>query len=141
MVWSDIAIADIATLQTVLNQKEVAAMKNAPNGYAPLDCNAEVPMLNLKDGVANGLATLDSGGKVPSSQLPTMSGVSLLDIDLRTPSASAFPQVTAMTAYLGWHWEMTRDVVSGIHGAVRMPLAVTPASPAIVLDLAGSAAG
>jgi Carbohydrate-binding module family 5/12 len=54
MVWSDITIADIATLQTTLDAKEVKTAK----------------------GVANGYASLDSGGKVPTTQLP-------VSIDLR----------------------------------------------------------
>lgn len=49
MVWSDITIADVASLQTSLNALQPTSAK----------------------GVANGYASLDSGGKVPTTQLPT----------------------------------------------------------------------
>lgn len=48
MVWTDIAIADVANLQTTLNGKQDTSAKGAVNGYA----------------------SLDSGGKVPTTQLP-----------------------------------------------------------------------
>src|SRR5499427_7279019 len=54
MVWSAIAQADVTGLTAALNAKEATANKGAVNGYA----------------------SLDSGGKVPSSQLP-------VSIDLR----------------------------------------------------------
>ncbi len=41
------------------------------NGVATLDSNGKVPIVQLKTGQANGLATLDSGGKIPASQLPS----------------------------------------------------------------------
>jgi len=54
MVWSDITQADVAGLSAALTAKEATANK----------------------GVANGYASLDSGGKVPTTQLP-------VSIDLR----------------------------------------------------------
>ena len=69
------------------------------------------------------------------------SGVSLLDIDLRNPTANAFPTVTALTAWDAWHWEMTKDVLSAIFGAVRIPPSITPVSPEIRLDLGAAASG
>ena len=65
MVWSAIAQADVTGLSAALNAKEATANK----------------------GVANGYASLDSGGKVPSSQLP-------VSIDLRWAGTYA-----AATAY------------------------------------------
>ena len=65
MVWSAIAQADVTGLTTALNAKENTANKGAVNGYA----------------------SLDSGGKVPSSQLP-------VSIDLRWAGTYA-----AATAY------------------------------------------
>jgi hypothetical protein len=60
MVWSDIAISDVANLQTTLNGKQDTSAKGAVNGYA----------------------SLDSGGKVPAAQLP-------VSIDLRWAGAYA----------------------------------------------------
>jgi hypothetical protein len=58
MVWSTIAIADVASLQTTLNAKQDTSAKATANGYA----------------------SLDSTGKVPTTQLPT-------PIDLRWAGA------------------------------------------------------
>ena len=60
MVWSAITIADVANLQTSLNAKQDTSAKGAVNGYA----------------------SLDSGGKVPTTQLP-------VSIDLRWAGAYA----------------------------------------------------
>ena len=60
MVWSAIAQADVTGLTAALNAKEATANK----------------------GVVNGYASLDSGGKVPTSQLP-------VSIDLRWAGAYA----------------------------------------------------
>ena len=60
MVWSDIAIADVASLQTSLNAKQDTSAKAQVNGYA----------------------SLDAGGKVPAAQLPAA-------IDLRWAGAYA----------------------------------------------------
>lgn len=46
-VWSDIAITDVASLQTTLNGKENTSAKGAASGYAPLDASSKVPAVNL----------------------------------------------------------------------------------------------
>jgi hypothetical protein len=47
MVWSAIAIADIATLQANLDSRQATSQKGVANGYAPLDSAAKVPIVNL----------------------------------------------------------------------------------------------
>lgn len=46
-----------------------------PDGIATLDSNGKVPSSQLTIGQANGIASLDSNGKVPASQLPTDTGL------------------------------------------------------------------
>ena len=47
MVWSTIAIADVANLQTSLNAKQDLSAKGAVNGYASLDSAGHVPTTQL----------------------------------------------------------------------------------------------
>src|SRR5215470_5803805 len=45
--------------------------KGVANGVATLGAGVKIPIAQLPAGTANGVASLDSGGKVPVSQLPT----------------------------------------------------------------------
>ena len=47
MVWSTIAIADVASLQTSLNAKQDTSAKATANGYASLDATGKVPTTQL----------------------------------------------------------------------------------------------
>src|SRR5215470_9267978 len=62
--------------------------KGIANGVATLDSGTKVPVAqipaipvaNLPAGVANGVASLDSGGKVPAAQLPTVTASPTMQI-------------------------------------------------------------
>jgi len=54
-----------------MNALQQKVEKGLANGYASLDSGVKVPVSQLPAGTASGVASLDSGGKVPVAQLPT----------------------------------------------------------------------
>ncbi|MFG1330216.1 DUF2793 domain-containing protein [Xanthobacter autotrophicus] len=71
-----------------------ASLLGAANGVATLDSGGKVPTAQLPVGMANGVATLDSGGKIPTAQLPA-----LAITDVFTVATQA--AMLALTAQIG----------------------------------------
>ena len=46
--------------------------KSSPNGVAPLNSTGKVPVINLPTSIPSGIPVLDSTGRIPISQLPNM---------------------------------------------------------------------
>jgi len=57
-------------IMTLLNQKVNTSAINANNGVAGLDSSGKVPVDRLYTNIANGVAKLDSNGTIPSVLLP-----------------------------------------------------------------------
>lgn len=69
MYWTGSALQVVAAVDETA--RIASTEKGAASGVAPLNSSSKIDMTYLQGGVANGVATLDANGLVPSSQLPS----------------------------------------------------------------------
>ena len=110
-----------ATADKLTTPRNIALSGDA-TGSIPFDgsANVAIPVTLSNKGSANGLATLDSGGKVPVSQLP-----SYVDDVLEYPNNAAFPATgetgkiyVNTTDNTTWRWSGTGYIAISV-GAVQ----------------------
>ncbi|QPB09780.1 hypothetical protein CPT_Shady_019 [Streptomyces phage Shady] len=73
VLYSEAGVLKVATptARYSLVQPVPLSTRNVANGVAPLDSGAKVPIANLPAGTASGVATLDASTKIPVAQIPT----------------------------------------------------------------------
>ena len=100
MVWSAIAIADVAGLQPALDAKEDDANKGVANGYAPLDSGSKVPVANLPP-----ISSVDyenvwaAGTAYQAGDVVSHNGVDYLAVN---PSTGSTPPAVAGVSGVTW---------------------------------------
>lgn len=99
-------------MPNAITYEYLKSIEGVANGLATLDTNTQVPTSELPVGQPNGVASLDDDGKVPLSQLPPISSMSNFKGTFadETVLATDFPVgVTGDYAYVTstlsyWYW-------------------------------------
>jgi len=68
------AVADVTGLQVALDSKELASEKGVADGYAPLDADSEVPLVNLPTIIPDGISVYETADEMASLGLEHIEG-------------------------------------------------------------------